>query len=480
VKASRRVLKNSAVTLLGEVIGGGLYFAAAVVVARALGVERFGQFTSVVAFLWILQSVVDLGLRRILIREVATDPARAGAHLGVASALLWGLSVLAVAVVAAGAALLGLPRELLHAVWLAGLSVVPVFRTAGYGALCRAFEDMEVNAVGGVLQNLLFLAGAVGAVRAGLGLRGVFAGLLLANLVTWGYYAVMVRRRYLRPRLVVDVRAAWGLLRASLPLGLGALLRKASWHVDTLLLTALAGAAAAGLYNAAYRFIHALNLLPKNLGQALFPAYARLGRRSEQALLEAHRRTLRFLSVLALPIPVALTVLADRVIGLFFDAAFAGAVPALQVLSWALVLVFPNALYANLFTALGRQGLYAASAGACLGVNLVVDLLLIPRLGVLGACLGTLAAELALFAAGTGCLRRLGFRAPLVGVSWKPALGAAGMVVVLLAVRQASLPWVALGLLGSGGLYLAGLLVLRAFSDEETLLLRALVAPGPR
>src|SRR5581483_10307013 len=130
---------------------------------------------------------------------------------------------------------------LLHAVWLAGLSVVPVFRTAGYGALCRAFEDMEVNAVGGVLQNLLFLAGAVGAVRAGLGLRGVFAGLLLANLVTWGYYAVMVRRRYLRPRLVVDVRAAWGLLRASLPLGLGALLRKASWHVDTLLLTALAG-----------------------------------------------------------------------------------------------------------------------------------------------------------------------------------------------------------------------------------------------
>jgi O-antigen/teichoic acid export membrane protein len=347
-----------------------------------------------------------------------------------------------------------------------------VFQAAGYGAVCRAFEAMEVNAIAGIVQKVLFLGFAVAAVSAQLGLPGIFAGLFLSNVVMWAYLYLVVRRKYFRPALVLDRAAAWAMLRASLPLGVGGILRKASWQVDTLLLTALAGAASAGLYNAAYRFVHAVSLLPKNIAQALFPAYARLGKRSEEALFAAHGKTLKFLYVLVLPVPVALTVLADRIVDLFFGPAFAGAAPALQIVGWALVLVFPNALYAYLFTALGRQELYTVSAGACLGMNLLADLLLIPRYGVLGACVGTLIAELTLFLVGTHLLRQLGLRTSLPTAVWKPALGAAAMTALLLVVRTSSIPWLVAGVIAGGLVYLAGLWLLHAFSDDETLLLR--------
>jgi O-antigen/teichoic acid export membrane protein len=132
--------------------------------------------------------------------------------------------------------------------------------------------------------------------------------------------------------------------------------------------------------------------------------------------------------------------------------------------------MFLNLSSRYLLTALDRQRHYLRAILAGLIVNVVGCVVLIPRLGFLGACGAYLAAELA--------VRIVGFRAlggrlhvtELAKVAGKPVLAALGMGLLIFACRRAGvITMVALGAVAYVGL----LIVLRAFSKEEMQMFRA-------
>jgi O-antigen/teichoic acid export membrane protein len=99
-------------------------------------------------------------------------------------------------------------------------------------------------------------------------------------------------------------------------------------------------------------------------------------------------------AVFAVPVGVAGTFLAEPIINFLFGPLYKNSVPALQILSWSAVLVMLRGTYRQSLNAAGKQHLDLRCAGTAIAVNLGLNLLLIPRFGIIGAATSTLIAEM--------------------------------------------------------------------------------------
>lgn len=469
---SQRVLKNTVFRVSGYAIGAGLFFAATVLIARYLGAEGFGHFAFVMALVGIFQLVADMGVRNILIRDIARDREHFRRYLVVARTLLWGLSVISLGCIVALANLLQLTDEVRQATYIAGLAVVAIFQGLGYSAVLRAFEEMEWDILGFGLHKVVLIVLVWSVTHTTFGLRGVCTVILLANLCQWGYFwgLVGIRHGWARPRL--DIAAAWALLAEAFPLGMAESLRRLTRHIDRLLLTALGTPMAVGLFSAAYKFLEAVMSFTVHLTLPLFPVFVRFGHVSPDRLAEAYERSLKFLYVMGVPLAVLLFVLSEHIVVLFFGPGYREAAVTLRILAPAVVLLLPTALYSYVFTALGRQRLYLGCIAIALAVNTLFDLLLIPLYGHAGAAVGTLMAEAALFLSGLLMLRRFGSSLTSVRLLWRPLLAGLALWLCCWLVQDRGFISVVGGSASGLVAYAGVLFLLQTFTPQERALLR--------
>ncbi len=470
-ETAKRVLQNSFLRVGGYAVGSLIYFAIIVLIARYLGIEGFGYFSFILALVGTLQLFVDLGIRNVLIRDIAVNKTRFAEKLGVARTVIWALSFVTMAVIVLLANLLNVPHEVRQAIYLAGLAVIVTFSALAYSAVLRGFEEMQWDVLGFVLHKCLFIGLIGGIINADLGLRGVFGAMLAANSFLYLYHRGLVRVLHGPGKLCLDLRPGWALLKESLPLGIAEILRRFTWHLDKLLLAALSTPLALGVFSAGFKFMEAINPFASNLTLPLFPAFSRLAQASPLRVLSAFEQSLKFLFVISIPLAVMFFVFAERVVVLFFGTQYAETDIVLKVLAPAVILILPISAYGYVFTALRLQRTYTACVALSLLVKLLLELFLIRCCGYVGAAIGSLVAEAVLFCIGLFMLRRLGDGVPRLGIVWRPCV--AGLVMALLCWRVQDQTFTST-LFGAGlglAVYAGLLLLLRTFTHQELVLL---------
>src|SRR5262249_40365152 len=143
------------------------------------------------------------------------------------------------------------------------------------------------------------------------------------------------------------------------------------------------------------------------------------------------RRTLKYQLIMALPVAVGLALLAPRVVPfLFHHGDFLEAGVSLRILSLGLPLIFLNLTSRYVLAALDAQRSYLRAMGLGLAVNVALCAALARPLGSVGACLGLLGGELAVFLACQRTLGRYLSLAALLADAARPALAAAVMGLV--------------------------------------------------
>jgi O-antigen/teichoic acid export membrane protein len=457
---------------LGFTVVALCFFLAHVLIARQLGVSGFGEFSFILALVSVFRFVVDMGLRNILIREIARDRDRVGELLGSARAILWILSLLTLVALTALIHVVSTSEHIIQATYVAALAIVVAFQGLNYGAVCRAFEDMGLDILGSVLQACSFLAFVLVGIQQGLDLTKAFLALFAANLLAWLYYYLIVRLRYVRGRIRANLQVCLFLFSESFVLGLSEITRKLVWQVDRLLLTWLSGTVAVGLFSAAYRLVETVNPIVMNLTISLFPAFSRMAATSKERLGQAYEKSLKFLSVIGAPAAVVLFVWSEHFVTIVFGPEFAPAAGALRILAAVVLLAFLTSLNLYAFTSLGMQRAYAMVCLCTLLVNIAADWVLVPLYDFNGAAAGTLLAEIFFFAACLTLLRRNGVVFSARRAVWKPVLAGGSLAPVLVLLESASIPWMIAGLLLGLATYVLAMWLLKVFDDSELTLIQ--------
>lgn len=441
-----------------------------VVLARTLSAEAYGRYSFAIAYLTIFQVLADLGLEPVLVQRLAREPELR------APTLAAGLGLRLLLTGASGLAAVGL------APWVAGRAdVVPLIAIAAPALLfaaqpgVRALLRSELR-LGDVLRVAAFASAstfslAAVALAARTGAEGVFAAIALSQIASFGLAAH--RARDLAPLgLAVDPPLWRRLLADAWPVGGNLLVVLVGLRAAPLLLMRARGPVEVGLFASAARLTEALNIFADGVLLAVFPVLARLAVAHRGEMRALARVTARLFAVAFLSIALFVSQVPGELMGIVYGPAFARAGPVLAVLAANAVLSALGTLYVQVLIAVGRQrSLFLLNVFVSLG-QVGLQLLLVPRFGLLGAAAGVLAAALAshtalasLPEAGAevrACLR--GLLAP--GVTAAALLGLAPWLPLGAAARAVALPT----------LLLAASLALFARADLASL--RAALAGG--
>ncbi|WP_169448584.1 oligosaccharide flippase family protein [Ornithinimicrobium pekingense] len=389
----RGFARNAGALLLGQVVRVpvvALYF---VVATRSLGVESFGRLSAVLALILIVSPFASLGSGAMVVKHGATRPSSTRLWLGA------GLTLSGLGAVAAGTLVL------LLSPWVApastGLVVVLALLVAELvgaravdlaASVFVAREEMHLTALCQVLLPAMHLVtvGALVASPAGVDLRAWVLALVVSSLTSGVVCLTLAVRAVGRPTLGLAPFCGHWREAALFSVGIG--VHTAHNDLDKVMLGRLDGPAGVGLYSAAYRLVDTAWLPMRAMLGAAWP---RMFRHAQQGPVEL----VRFAGAVARPallysvLVVVVMVLGAGLVVPLLGESYSDSVPLLRVLAVVVLLRCLHYLPADVLTGMGRQEVRTAVQVGVLGLNVTLNLWLIPQFGVWGAAWATLACE---------------------------------------------------------------------------------------
>jgi O-antigen/teichoic acid export membrane protein len=273
----------------------------------------------------------------------------------------------------------------------------------------------------------------------GMGPVGVLLGQLVGTLVPFVLTVVIVRRlggwTFSRSSLAAALR--FGLPLVPHSLAAWALRLSDRWLIGLLIgLPVLAAQAAIGVYSFGYQIGYVITIIVVSFNSAWSPYFYRVGQEPYGPRLFRQITTLVMAGLLAMA--VGLAALAPEVVTVMAGSRYAQSVDVLRVVAFASVL---QGLYTMLVTVVfltkrTRRLAILTVSSAILNVGL--NLVLIPRIGIMGAAWSTIAAY-AFFAAATWWYARRWYPLHLdyARLAALAALAAVAMVLATLTVLPA-------------------------------------------
>jgi O-antigen/teichoic acid export membrane protein len=185
------------------------------------------------------------------------------------------------------------------------------------------------------------------------------------------------------------------LLQSSVPLFWISCLQLVIASSSTVILGLLGSSADVGIYNSAYRTAMLTSFVLMAVNSISAPKFAALHQQGDLAALgRIARKSAILMALLASPILAAFILFPARVMGLFGEQFTSGA-PVLSILAVGQFINVVTGSVGWILIMCGYERLMRNNIAMCAVISITLNLLLIPRLGVIGAAIAT-AATLAL------------------------------------------------------------------------------------
>jgi len=471
------------------------------ILVGGLGPARYGVFVLATLVLG-YAALLDFGLtpavvRAIAMHQAASDRAALSAIVGTALTLFMVLGIVVGAMLFIFTPLL--VRHLLHLPPGLEGDATFVLELTSVGFACnlaltlflavpQGVQRLDVFATRTIFLATLSAAAQIAAVKLGLGLRGVVVATLAVNLLALPIFVVLALR--LMPNVSFRPRLQGWALRQLAGFGSMKFISQVAWlatfQLDRVIVAALLPIAQVAYYAVPVSITQKFTLVQASFATAVFPAASELhavGATDRLQRLYLSAQKLMLVLTLGLVIPVAL--LAHPLMSTWIGPAFGDASAAiLAVLAVGYGLTLLTGVPALIADATGRPHWTAASAFASAVINVTLTLILVPRLGAIGA-----AYALAINASLQGIafilivqrtLLRLPLRRFLGDVVVRPTIAGVGLAIYTLLVRGWITNFALLVAAGAIGLavYLALTLAVGVLSDEEKKLTLGMLRSG--
>lgn len=413
----------------GQAVGRVFTFVTTLYLARHLGAEPFGVIAFGTAVLAYAALIVDFGFDALGPVEMARDGVARAALVSTVMTMRLALALVAGVALALFTSVAPLDATTAGVVLAFGLAL-PLMALDMRWALLGT-ESMGAAAGADVLLQAVQMAGVLLLVRTAgdLWLFPLIFVVAQGVCVAAGWAAWTAR--FGLPRLGIHVPLARTLLPAAVPLAGSTAVGMLLHNFDLVLIGLWLGIASAGLYGAAYRVVWLPTVLVVAYTAALRPTVVRAwaaGAAEVQSVISASHRIMAAVGVGA---AVAGVILARPLLEALYGAEYAPAARPFQVLLAALFLMLFSRPYRVLLVAARMQALDFRILVAAAAVNVVGNVLLLPRFGLWGAAVATLTSEAVLLVLVHATTRRLAPGIGLLRHLVRPVVCATAMAVLL-------------------------------------------------
>ena len=474
--SSRRALVDVAAQVGGQVVNLALGIVTTVVIVRALGATRYGEWATVLALVELVALVGNFGLETVAVRQAAQDPEHEGSWVGAATSLRLLISLPVLAVFAVVISLVASDHEML----IAGLILSLCYLTASLSTLRIVFRlhvRNHVTTAFSIANSVIWTTSVVLIAATGGGLVPFAVAFVATAILVQGATAYLaLRTMHVRWS---NGREYWPrLLKVGIAVGIAGTLTFAYARIDQLLVYGLAPhSQEVGVYAAMYKVLENASFLPLAVMTTIFPIMASLYPAHPERLRRIMQMAIDYLAMIALG-ALALTIAASGpIIALLFGPDYASGSAILPILFASFIPICIGNVAGNMVIATDLQKRYIWFAGVGLLLNVPLNIVLIPQYGIEAAAWITLLTELVVVSLTLVVVLRkieMSLRLRRITVA---AIAAALACLAVWGLKEAGLGAVFL-ILAMGAIYPALLLAVRALDVSEVReLLRERSAP---
>ncbi len=397
-RETQEILDNSKVMLVSKASTWALALILTIFLPRYLGETAFGRLYFAISLTAMFTILVEFGLNSLVTRQVARDPSLAVRHLVSASLIKLALWAVAMILLYGTIAVAGYPADTRIAVYLLGVAIISFSGSELIKAILQALNKMRYIAIVAISEKAVLALLGVPALILGQGfvtIALIMAFSSLLGLVLHVYF--LARTTPFNAATLIeefDASETLTLLRQAIPffwmLGVGAVYFK----VDVVMLSMMTNDDVVGWYGAAYRLFETLNFVPEIFTFAVFPVLCRLAKREDGSLKYTAEKSFNYMLLAGIPISAGTYILADKIIAFLYGSAqFNNSVAVLRILSLIVIFLYCNGVVVRLLIATDRQKKLAITATVAAGLNVGLNLLIIPTYQHVGAAATTLVTE---------------------------------------------------------------------------------------
>lgn len=400
------LIKNSVLTLFNSVFMLATTWIISIWVARQLGPANYGIFSLVLWFTGTASWALGMGLIHAVTKFIAES--KGGGDNDPTPVVLFVLKVEVGLAIVSTVVLLAFrtaiadfffsPSESFFFL-IAFLGLLPGVLTAVFSATIEGIQKFEYFTYANLIVTPVSFAAKIVVLLLGKGINGLLTVMLVFSAVNAIFYFLVLRREGFfrkgdRRRLQPDVKKRIKRYNASVSAII--VCDKIVWDKsENFFLGRFCQATEIAYYNLGFNIAQRfVSVLPMTFWRVLFPAMSHyFGSGDRYKMERIFFLSTRYLAFFAFPIAAAGVILAYPMLLYFYGYEFVGAQRALQIVFVAsLFLSLSNPASAVLYGYEKQAFIY--KYGAVLAVlNIILDILLIPRFGAVGAatCYGIIA-----------------------------------------------------------------------------------------
>jgi len=398
------IARGAGIVFAGTIIGSGLRYIFQVIAARNLGAQFFGIFFLGFAVFKVAGMVSELGLPNGLLKYVALYRGEGDQRR------VKGMIILAVRIAAAASVIIAIllivfskpaavklfhNPELTNVLRIFALALPFTTLTTVLLFSTQAFKVMKYKVVvREILEPFLRIIAIIILLAAGLKLYGAVAAysIPLAASAVLAFYCLKKVFPGISSETLLPIYETRKLVDFSWPLSLVKFFGVSMLWIDTLLIGFFKTSRDVGIFSAAQRTALLVSLIKVSFDSIFAPVISDIYNRGEILRLEEYFKTVtKWIFAFSLPLFLLIAFFARSILG-FFGPEFIEGSSCLFILSTAWLIYAGVGSVGQIIIMTGRQRLHLLNIICVLFLNVILNLILIPKYGITGASAATFAA----------------------------------------------------------------------------------------
>ncbi len=473
------IFKNTAILSFAEIYNIACGIVLIILLARTMGASNLGLFSFAFSLGTVIYIISFFGINDFIIREIARQPHKKNDYFGNSIIIRIGIMLLCLVILESIFRIINYPFDKKLIFYLIVFSRLIDSLLYTLYAFFRAYQKMIYEGIIRFFLNSVSLtAGIVFLLK-----YDTLKPFAISQIVIYAVFFVIT---LIVSAKVIDVKLsnvkisflkASELIKMSFHLSLIKMLIVLYVHFNTILLTLIKGETQTGIYAAGFRFISAFGFLAVSFTAAVFPVMSKMGVGKIDVLLKAYKKTSKYLLIMGIFISAILASQAKSLILLIYGQEFSKSILPLSIMSLTPIFMFLNTGTSYLLFSMDREKSYLATMSISLLVVLILNLILIPLFGYIGASITTLAPEVFMFLVLCFFVFRI-FKKNPYGFAVKPILAGLVSFIAGLFLAQHFNAIISSAIVAS--IFITSLIILKTFSKEEYMIARSLFSKSEK
>jgi O-antigen/teichoic acid export membrane protein len=388
-----KFVKNFSSVGISNILSQLLLFLLGAYYARILGKEYFGNISVVQQVMIYFTMIVLAGLQTFGMREVAKGTDNIANIVGDILSLRLVLAALCYILILCTAVFIRKDYVFASLLALYGITVIPTALNLDWVYI--GLQEMQHNAVYVIIKStILFLLVFLFVSKPeNVFMIPIFTMIGTGAASVYHYYVYFFKKKL---RVRIDFNPSKGIqyFKAGLPFLFSGILAMINCNVDSIIIAFTRSKAEAGLYSSAYYVVLFLMSIVALIFTPVFPVLIRLFNDKNLVKLSFITDKLsKVIILLVVPIVLGGIILSKEIILFLFGNDYLDSHIAFKILMIYIFLLFVREIYGYTLNACNREKQYLKIVGISSGINLILNVILIPQYGINVAAVTTVISE---------------------------------------------------------------------------------------